>query len=77
MPDLSHHGVDEFGFPLTTIQRLHRMQGIGPDQGEYGRAYGTNGRALDVDEPGDFTIEEYSMAVGENVIHDMMKGRSR
>jgi hypothetical protein len=77
MADFSHHGYDEFGWPLTSGQRLARMQGIGPDQGEYGRAYGTNGRQREtLDEPGlGFTLAEYEEAFMANEIDKIVRRR--
>lgn len=41
---MADHRFDEFGFPLDAIQRLQRMQGVAPVQGEYGFSAGTNGK---------------------------------
>jgi hypothetical protein len=43
MPD---HRYDEFGFPTTAAERLQRMRGIAPVQGEYGFSAGTNGKPI-------------------------------
>lgn len=73
--DDASHAADEFGFPISAIQRLQRAQGIAPVQGEYGLSAGTNGRPLEnAAEPGmGFTLAEYDEAFCELQIVNLLR----
>lgn len=62
-----YRATDEFGYPLTSMQTLHRMHGIGPSQGEYAVERGSRTPSgEDLSQPGmGFTLAEYDEAFGE------------
>lgn len=71
MADASRHATDEYGFSLTASQRLRRMQGVSPSNGEYFRAPAAI-ESEDASAPLNFTLREFNDAVLDNVTRDML-----
>lgn len=66
-----HYATDEFGYPLTAGERLRRMQGASPSNGEYFRVRGAEARE-DTSAPLHFTLREWDEAALDNVTRDML-----
>lgn len=66
------HILDEFGFGLTAGQRLQRMRGISPSNGEYFREPAAIERENPAEPGMGFSLRDWNDAVLDNVTRDML-----